>query len=182
MADQIGAQPPWLGDGYPLPLRQTAEALGFLVMLWGRLEELINVGVLRLLRVRRVRYELVGHIDFREKIQIVKSVAFTLAPGTAWFDDIEKHLNFIDNELRPERNRMIHDLWWMQHKTHTSMVRFGSSPKLKRPQSRQKVLAHDMLPITAEEVWAFVARVVQAMDDFVDLIKKTPKRASRHRS
>jgi hypothetical protein len=77
-----------VNDLIPLPLRQTAEALGFLVMLWGRLEELINVAVLRLLRVRRVRYELVGHIDFREKIQIVKSVAFTLAPGTAWFDDI----------------------------------------------------------------------------------------------
>jgi hypothetical protein len=183
MPDQGDAQPPWLTEGHPPSLRHAAEALGFLLILWGRLEESINDGVIKLSGVRRaLRYELVGHVDFREKLQIIKSLAFAHAAHTVWFDALEKHINLIDNELRPERNRMIHDLWWLNTEAGEFMFRIGFAPKLKRPQARQRILERDLLPISAEEIWDFVMRVVHAFVDLQDLIKQTPKRGPAQRS
>ena len=89
MPEEINAQPPWLDEAYPALLRQTAEALGFLVMMWGHLEGELNSVVIKLLKTSGVYYEIVGHIDFREKLQIIKSIAFVSIKDSDWFDRLE---------------------------------------------------------------------------------------------
>jgi len=112
MARSSDLQPPWTEpDFWNDNLRRTAEALGFLVILWADLEDDINKFVMKLLEQDTLHYEVVGHIDFREKIQIIKSTAFTLYHPSKWFDDVETIINIIDNELRPERNRKGSSRW-----------------------------------------------------------------------
>jgi hypothetical protein len=190
MPDETVLQPPWLAQP-PLDspagvsFRQTAEALGFLVMFWGWLEAEINKIVIKLLETRNMYYEIVGHIDFREKLQIIKSVAFAAthnvipAPteNVEWFDRLEGIVNLIDNELRPNRNRMIHDMW-IGKSGSDELVRFGFTPKLKIPQSRRRTLERDIVPISAAEIWTFCIRVRQAQNDLSELIGKIPRRAS----
>lgn len=66
---------------------------------------------MQLLEHDTLYYEVVGHIDFRDKIQIIKSSALRLYHPSTWFYEMERILNMIDGELRLERNRMIHDVW-----------------------------------------------------------------------
>jgi hypothetical protein len=188
MPDETDPQPPWLAPEPDSPrgdaFRQTAEALGFLTMFWGHLEGKINSIVIKLLKTRNLHYQIVGHIGFREKLQIIKSVAFTstdyVSPtpteNIEWFDKLEDIINFIDNELRPNRNRMIHDMW-IGKSASDALIRFGFAPKLKRSQPRQRTLERDIVPVPAAEIWTFCIRVQRARKDLADLISKIPRRA-----
>jgi len=71
-------------------MRHTAEALGFLVMRWGQLEAQVNRLLMTLLaRPADLYYEVCGHIDFREKLQIIKSVMFALSHEEKLFSSVE---------------------------------------------------------------------------------------------
>ncbi|MGA7264382.1 MAG: hypothetical protein WA709_07980 [Stellaceae bacterium] len=144
--------PPWAPefDSYQEPdfikARRTAEALGWLVMGWGSLERDIGTLLLKLIGTKFV-YEITGNMDFREKLAVIKSVGFEIMPSPEWFDELEQTTKEIDQKLRPERNRMIHDLWIFHFEKEKPMVRFGLTPKLRRPQSRRRVQTRDITDI-----------------------------------
>lgn len=76
--------------------RRTAEALGFLILNWSNLESEIDINVLFLLREygldQKIDMELVGHIDFSEKLQILRSLAFKIDQGK-WFRELNGLMN-----------------------------------------------------------------------------------------
>jgi hypothetical protein len=129
-----------------------------------------------------MRYEIIGHIDLREKIQIIKSVGFELQTSPRWFSKTEKLMNKIDLTLRPERNRMIHDMWIFHHDPKMPMVRFGTTPRLRRPQSRQRTQQRDNLPISDREIWHLTVEVDRAISEVVDLTMAFQRSASRKKS
>jgi hypothetical protein len=98
--------PPWAPelDSYKAPeflkSRRTAEALGWLVMAWGSLERDLGTLLLKLIGTRFI-YEITGNVDFREKLAIVKSISFEIAPTAKWFDSLEATLTEIDQKMRP---------------------------------------------------------------------------------
>lgn len=49
------------------------------------------------------------NMDVRQKIQTAKAIAVGFRPPL--FKRVERLLNQIDNDLRPKRNRYIHDVW-----------------------------------------------------------------------
>jgi hypothetical protein len=71
-------------------------------------------------------YEITGNIDFREKLFIVRAIRFEIATTSEWFDKFESVLTDIDQNIRPERNRMIHDLLITRPNTPTSNCNGGS--------------------------------------------------------
>ena len=175
--------PPWeVRDPEPdlLKLRRTAEALGWLVTAWGLLEADIDVLLLRLIGTRFI-YEITGNVDFREKLAIIKAIGFEVHPAPRWFARLEAAVNQIDGKLRPERNRMIHDLWVFPNAQHQPMIRFGLTPKLRRPQSRQREQTRDILPVSPEEIWELVKSVARAAEDLRRLTVELP-RSSREKS
>jgi hypothetical protein len=180
MAHGSDLQPPWTEpDLWNDNLRRTAEALGFLVIMWADLEDDINQFVMKLLEQDRLHYEVVGHIDFRGKIQITKSTTFTFYHPSKWFDDVERIINIIDNELRPERNRMMHDQWHRHGDPDSPLIRRSFTPRLRKPQARQRILHRDVIPISDGALWQFCLRVLSVSTDFGALMYRIPKRASR---
>src|SRR5260370_14990640 len=113
MPEDVNTQPPWADGEIPANIRQTAQALGFVVIGWGQLEGAVNTAVIKLLKTLPLHFEIVGHIDFRAKLQIIKSVAFVSMKNDKWFKDMEEIINIMDNDLRVARNRMIHDMWYL---------------------------------------------------------------------
>ena|ERR1051325_2273963 len=190
MSDPPQLQPPWTGSHFPDFLRLTAETLGFLVMWWSSLEIDLDRSIMLLLQAEGLRpgglhHEIVGHIDFREKLQILRSVAFRIKPTQKWFSDVDKLLNHIDNELRPERNRMIHDRWFYGHPIIAEpMVRRTASPRLRRPQSRQQVLEREAKRIAPEDIWRLCNAVrdagfaIGALIDEIGLHDPSPQKRS----
>src|SRR5262249_30177026 len=55
-----------------------------------------------------------SEIDFRAKLAITKNLAYSKPLNPEWFEKVKALLDHIDNQLRPERNRMVHDLWLAQ--------------------------------------------------------------------
>src|SRR5260221_8508473 len=92
--------PPWSpafdshDDPDFLKARRTAEALGWLVKSWGSLERNIGTLLLRLIGTKYI-YEITGNVDFREKLAIVKAIAFEAQINALWFEKIESLVNHI---------------------------------------------------------------------------------------
>jgi hypothetical protein len=118
----------------------------------------------------------------RDKLQIIKSTAFTLYHPSKWFDDLEVLVNTIDNELRPERNRMMHDVW-ERGDPDSALIMISATPKIRRIQSQQqRILYRDRLPISQHEIWNFCNRVLGVAMDFGSLIYRIPRHASQGKS
>jgi len=179
--------PPWAPelDFYKAPdflkSRRTAEALGWLVMAWGSLERDAGTLLLALIGTKFV-YEITGNIDFREKLSIIKSIAFETTPSEEWFGNLDKIIIEIDQNLRPERNRMIHDLWIHHYDKTQPMVRFGLTPKIRRPQARQRIQTRDILPISPEEIWALVLKIYHCISELRKLTTEFERAASSDKS
>lgn len=96
------------------PLDAHAQEIGRLCMLWGRLETAVTILLDMLMDIshRDTLNIILGVLDFRTKIQIAAPIAFSKKGNSAWFQKLQNELNSIDNDLRPERNRMIHDFWY----------------------------------------------------------------------
>jgi hypothetical protein len=129
-------------------------------MQWGTLEGELSWLLMQLIgKPPFPQHVIMGHLGLREKVQMMKSVGFHVQPSARWFSRLEKLINIINNRLRSERNRMIHDVWVFHHKPNMPMIRLGTRSKLKRPQARQRVVEVDVIPISAEEIWLLVTEI-----------------------
>src|SRR3546814_2313559 len=54
---------------------------------------------------------IVNNMDMRDKIKGLLALGFLKKPSDDWYNELKTTINEIDNDLRPERNRMIHDSW-----------------------------------------------------------------------
>ncbi len=139
-----------------------AEAIGQFVIAWSELEHAADELIMRLGVLDESYGSIVlGHIDFRDKLAILRSLGFVKQPNDEWFAFLEKTVNQIDGVLRPFRNRIVHDAWSF---TPTGRAfRVEREPKLLRPQAHERVL--DTLrakPTTPEDIvkgvkWAMFA-------------------------
>lgn len=83
-----------------------------------------------------VNNTLLGVMGLREKIQALHTIGFKRAIDKDWYEQLARTLNLIDNELRPERNRMIHDFWIDD--LDGELRRMRLNPKVVNQQSRTK--------------------------------------------
>ena len=110
-------------------------------MAWSQLEIATDSALAGLLLVHGVSREtsdLIGlNLGIKEKATIIACLAHAVhesAPSN-WLDGLLKSLNRISNELRTQRNRLMHDTWAVSH--DGPITRTVRTPlKVSRPQSR----------------------------------------------
>lgn len=134
-------------------LHKHAPAIGYVCILWGFVESELNFSLALLFKSMDddAFRALVANMDIREKVEVVRAVGFLQRPSKIWFEELKAALNKIDNVLRPERNRIIHDQWVNDG---TLIHRRTHKTKIKRPQAFLETLSfHDDKPMPAKAVW-----------------------------
>jgi len=112
-----------------------ARALGVMCVVWGHLEASLNLLLSMLLDLNDAKLnETVNHnVDMRNKLQIVLGLGYLKVKNDTWFTILKWVIETIDNDLRPRRNRFIHDTWT---KTDTGAVkRIEAKTGLRKPQA-----------------------------------------------
>lgn len=72
-------------------------------------------------------------ISFRDLIAASKVAAAVRFHCDPWIGSAKSELDYIDNQLRNERNRLVHDTWSIWQGQPTS---FHVAPRLYKPQAR----------------------------------------------
>jgi hypothetical protein len=133
---------------------ELAKAIGYASIEWGRLEQSLSqfIELLAPLEKGNVALSITAPIDIRDKIQIIKALAYLRKPYDEWYDKMAIMLDYIDNNLRPRRNRVIHDGWF---RPQGRLIRRMHQIKFERPQAFQLVLRTETdIPVKLSEVRA----------------------------
>ncbi len=163
-----------LDDLRKLPWREQAEEVGVVCILWTKLELLIDILLLGLLEstCETTASVIVTTMDFREKIAAIKVIGFKKKPSDEWFSKLDDALKTIDEELRPERNRYIHDYWLAADTAVPGepILRLQHKTKLVKPQARQIAIQyHSAKQISVGEIMAFQVRVLSSTGKLMEL-------------
>lgn len=159
------------------PLEQVASAIGRSCYWWSSIEIELQGLCASLARFNDRSFDLekvwevlaisLSHMDIRQRVAVAKALAANgLDPDL--YGEVESLLNHIDNDLRPERNRYVHDEWMM---IDDSIVRRKHGAKVIPPQSRQLSVLRstDRIYGSADEVDEFAQRVAKAVTDLLTI-------------
>lgn len=111
-------------------------------------------------------YVLAENMDLRERIVALKTLACAVLPLKD-FNGFEALLNRIDNEIRIERNRYVHDLW---NEDEDGIYRMKMGTGVQREQAfkvRVRMLTEKVYG-SIEEVEAFVGTVENAWRELIE--------------
>jgi hypothetical protein len=147
-------------------LRKHSSQIGRLCVLWSGLEWDLTLLLAALSAVEdpTSKNVLLGSMDMREKIPAVLALAFKRQRSERWFDSLSTLLNAIWNELRPERNRMVHDFWMIvpTEANPSQIQRVQFKPSVINTQSRTKQLKlAKSKAVTPEEIASLCDRVFE---------------------
>jgi len=134
-------------------MRVHANRLGRLCVAWSNLELDITMLLNAISGIENtpVCSTFMGVMGLRAKIQATIAMAFANQFNDDWYKIIKATLLNVDNDLRMERNRMIHDFWSGPDGTNINRTKFG--PKVVNIQSRQEKLIHaNHKPITPDDI------------------------------
>src|SRR3546814_7040665 len=108
-------------------------------------------------------------MDMREKIKVLLALGFLKKPADDWYSEFKTTINEIDNDLRPERNRMIHDSW---HNTGDEAFRLTTYAKVSHVQARELALHFgEGKPIGPSDIWVLYIKVLRAAGHLSALIE-----------
>lgn len=148
---------------YTVPkLERVTKAIGYVCVYWAWLEDEIADMILDLApfdkrtippkQLEQLRDVILLDSDIRTKIKILRTVAFVRKMNNAWFTKVDKVLQKIDNDLRPKRNRIVHDQWYSPKR---GLERRSRQAKLRRPQSFAdlELITQERVNVKLREVW-----------------------------
>ena len=145
-------------------LNEHARAIGHICILWAWVENAIELFLrdLAFERDKKAGKVILASLDMREKGQILKMVAFAKKPTDRWYGEVQTIIDAIDNDLRPKRNRFVHDLWWLSGE---SVQKRWKRAKVKKPQARHAYVfsTHEDAPIDAAEIWNVADLMIHVM-------------------
>lgn len=106
----------------PTPFDDLHRAIGRVVYEWAWLENDVACLVFDLCALHspafyrdpgaaRVATAMNADLDLRANIAVAKTLAHQVSDRPGFFERIETALNIVNNELRNERNRYVHDIW-----------------------------------------------------------------------
>ncbi|WP_065518296.1 hypothetical protein [Mesorhizobium amorphae] len=112
---------------------------------------------------------LLGLMEFREKVRALLAIGFKHKPSDDWYDRLQQTLREIDEGIRPERNRMIHD-FWTDLPQDGSVRRMQITPKIVNVQSRQKQLILSITKaVTPKDISDLSKRIERASEAVIKL-------------
>lgn len=117
-------------------------------------------------RVKFVLSQSILHMDIRNRVAFAKVLLNGAMVPTQISTPLEKLLNQIDNEMRSERNRMVHDEWLISEQW---AMRSQIKPKIINTQSRTRELTMttDKRYETIEELEDFTNTLQNAIDQII---------------
>lgn len=136
----------------PNRLDQAAPIIGHICMEWGRLEHSLTefIDLLTPLEAGDVSRSITVGMDVRAKVQTIRALSYLRKPSDKWFENMTLYLDYIDNDLRPRRNRIIHDTWYVPS---GRLSRTTRQIKFQRPQAFQLVLKTEtIVPVKLAEL------------------------------
>ncbi len=126
---------------------------------------------------------LIGALDMRAKLNAVLTIGFERKPSDIWFAELNKLVNSIDNGIRTERNRMIHDFWLSvpeEDGTETMQrVQLRASLKKEPPSGTQTLRLADFKPVKPAEI-AELCEVIFAANLTAIRLRREFERAPLH--
>ena len=70
-----------------------------------------------------------GTVGFKDRLELIRALAYQQVTNEKALADLDLLLGFIENDLRPERNRVTHDLWISGGNLHVQLKpRFVKKP------------------------------------------------------
>lgn len=110
---------------------------------------------------------ILSHMDVRQRVAVAKVLA-AQSVDPDLYGQIERLLNTIDNDLRNERNRFVHDHW---NTDGDAIGRRKYGARVTRPQSRTLAITQstDRMYDDVAEVAQFSGRVASAFDKLTTL-------------
>jgi hypothetical protein len=143
-------------------IEEHAKAIGYVCIYWAALEHGVDsmLQTLTPLEPGKVSNSITANADIREKLRMLMAIGLVRKPSEGWFGKLRSIINEIDDELRPERNRHIHDLWM----GFSPVIRRTRKTSIKRPQSRQpfELTTYEEIPIEPAKIWALVNAISNA--------------------
>jgi hypothetical protein len=99
-----------------------------------------------------VAVSLTSNMEFRDKIQVALAVGLKNRLDDEWYEVMSALLIDIDNRLRLQRNRFVHDFWTMDG---VQVKKLQFKVTLKRPQSRKplELTTRHETHVTPQEIW-----------------------------
>ena len=90
-----------------------ATYLGQLCIAWSLLETGLNIFLISMMHPSPLKTSvtILNNLNLRDKIATAVPLAFQKQISKEWYSEVSTLLNEINNNLRPRRNRMIHDTW-----------------------------------------------------------------------
>ncbi|TGP59554.1 hypothetical protein EN868_11215 [Mesorhizobium sp. M2D.F.Ca.ET.225.01.1.1] len=148
-------------------LKKHSAQIGRMCTLWSSLE--LDVAVFLTIIVSfpdaPSKNALMGLMEFRDKLHALLALGFDKKPDDGWYDELADVINQINNPIRLERNRMVHDFWYSfsPEVGDAEIKRVQIKPKVVNVQSRTKrlVLA-DMKPVSATEIAQLCDKIIDA--------------------
>jgi hypothetical protein len=94
-------------------LHDAAVSIGHVVINWSSIEAQLDefIGLLAGIESDVDAAAISVNMDLRGKIQAIKALAYVKSPFKEWLNKVVLLLDYIDNDLRPRRNRVVHDHW-----------------------------------------------------------------------
>jgi len=124
----------------PKGLQSIASELGTLAIMWGGLEsDVAEFLAVMLGKHGETGAAIVGHIELKQRLQIIKHLAFILKPDEVWYEKVLAPINLIDTHLSEERNRMFHD-FWTDSVDPEKMTRIKLKPKIDKTNGVQRLV------------------------------------------
>lgn len=122
---------------------KTAVEIGHIIMNWATVDSGLDDLLVELacLDDEQTAQVFCGNLEFRSKIQTIKGLAFlhhAQHPHIAddWLSTTHKLLDYLDNELRPQRNLIAHAHWYAPY-DRKSPALVTKKTKLLKPQAFQ---------------------------------------------
>jgi hypothetical protein len=154
------------------PLAKIAEELGYLCLSWSWLDSSINSMLRALIDSpdEETSAAIANNMDMRNSCRAILALGFLKKPTDAWYSELQKLVNEIDNDLRVERNRMVHDSW---HNTGEEAFRLTTYAKISKVQARESALHFGEGKIVSPgQIRALCFRIFAAGGHLADLLDR----------
>lgn len=156
------------------PLAEHAKYIGHLCLVWSWLEGAVDTLLYVLMESDEADAPtiLIYNMDFRDKLSAARALGYLKKPNDEWYAELQKLINEIDNELRPARNRMVHDIWLS---SGDEVVRITKHAKVVREQARKIRLSFgEGKPMPQSDVSVLVIKVLAACGHMLALQGQHP--------
>jgi hypothetical protein len=156
------------------PFADHAREIGNLCIAWSRLELEVTVFLYTLMQpVGNLEAIIpITNIDFREKLDAVLALGFHKKRSDDWFAKLRAAINEIGNDLRPQRNRFVHDHWLQ---AGGEVIKFTMKTSVHYEQARTLALKlYEAEPTHHADIFLVTVKVLVSAVRLQDLRAELP--------